>query len=94
MKHASVVEKYDLIINLCAQITDQQPDATISDIVRAVIFMRSLPSEYDTTLEILTNKSTFPTIEDIFQAVKSTETRLADTEDFTELQIANAAGKS
>lgn len=93
MKEVDVVEKYDLIINLCSQITDQQPDASISEIVQAVILMRSLPSEFDTTLEILTNKNTFPTLEDVFQAAKSTETRLADPEISTELQIANSVSK-
>ncbi|KHJ32814.1 hypothetical protein EV44_g3611 [Erysiphe necator] len=66
MKQSSVTDKYDLKINLTTQIAEQQPDAKIPDIVQVVILMRSLASEYDTTLEILTSKEKFPTVNEVF----------------------------
>lgn len=55
LKQIAVTEKYDLIVNLTAQISDQEPEAIISDIAQAVILMKSLSSDYDTTLKILIN---------------------------------------
>ena len=77
-------------MNLSSQITDQEPDAIISDVIQAVILMRSFPSDYDTTIEILTNKEKFPKIGEVFQAAKTTETKLAEPEIPTELEIANS----
>ncbi|KAF5188826.1 hypothetical protein FRX31_021587, partial [Thalictrum thalictroides] len=89
MKDSFVTEKYDLIVSLSSQIESQQSKAKIPNIVQAVILMRSLPHEYDTTLEILTNKDDFPTINDVFQAAKATETRLNEQND--DIEIVNAA---
>ncbi|KAI1004074.1 hypothetical protein K3495_g4136 [Podosphaera aphanis] len=92
MKQSNVTEKYDLIINLSTQIADQEPDAKIPDIIQVVILMQSLPSSYDTTIEILTSKEKFRTVNDVIQAIKSTETKL--DEPIEEIEIANAAHKS
>lgn len=90
MKQTSVTEKYNPIVNLSSQIKDQEPEASISDVIQAVILMRSLPSEYDTTIEILTNKEKFPKISEAFQTAKSTKTKLAEPDIPTELEIANS----
>lgn len=92
MKHSTVTEKYDLIVNLTAQIAQQQQEATIPDIIQAVILMRSLSTEYDTTVEILTNKDRFPKVYEVFQAAKGTETKL--DESLLEVEIADAAQNS
>lgn len=41
MKQCTVTEKYDVMINITSQITDQEKEAMIQDIVQAVILMRS-----------------------------------------------------
>ena len=59
MKHSTVTEKFDLVINLTSKIAERQQDVIVPDITQAVILMRILPSEYDTTLEILTCRLEF-----------------------------------
>lgn len=48
----------------------------ISDVIQSVILMRGVPSEYDTVIEILTNRDKFPKLFDVFQAAKTTETNI------------------
>ncbi|KAI1005271.1 hypothetical protein K3495_g2951 [Podosphaera aphanis] len=94
MKSSPVTEKHDLIGNLSSQIVEQEPDASISEIVRTAIFMRSLPFEYDTTIEILTKRDKFPTFFEVFQSACATETKLSDPEyNQADIEIANSVGK-
>lgn len=39
MKQSTVTEKFDLVVNLIAQISEQQQDAVVPDIIQAVILM-------------------------------------------------------
>lgn len=52
--------------------------------------MRSLSSEYHTTIEILTNKEKFLKIRKSFQNAKTTETKPAEPEIPTKLEVANS----
>lgn len=94
MEQGPIIEKFDLIVNLTSQIADQEPEEVISDIFQAVILARSLLSEYNTTLEILTNKEEFPKLYEVFETAKTYETKLSEPEtNVTAIDIANVVGK-
>ena len=94
MKTSAITLKYDLIISLTSEIATQEPDAAISDVVQAVILMRSLPQQYDTTIEILTKRDRFPKLFEVFQSARTTETELAEPEEnMIDLEVANAVVK-
>lgn len=55
MNKSLITERFDLVVNMSFQIADNVPEVIIPNIFQAAILMRSLPPDYDTILEILTN---------------------------------------
>ena len=91
MKISPVTLKHDLIVSLTLEIAAQELETAIPDVVQTVTLMRSLSQEYNTTIEILTKRDKFPNFFEVFQSVRTTETKLAEPDEHTlEVELANA----